>query len=87
MDFKFCPECGTKNNADTKFCTECGNRFPEETFPAAAEPDSTQATQDIPASESAVKEQIDPAPALQPVKKKKKTGLVIVIIILALLAA
>ena len=27
MDFKFCPECGTKNNADTKFCTECGGKI------------------------------------------------------------
>lgn len=27
--FKFCPECGTKNAASNVFCKECGVKFPE----------------------------------------------------------
>lgn len=27
--FKFCPECGTKNAASNVFCKECGAKFPE----------------------------------------------------------
>lgn len=27
--FKFCPECGAKNEAGNLFCKECGTKFPE----------------------------------------------------------
>lgn len=27
--FKFCPECGAKNEAGNVFCKECGTKFPE----------------------------------------------------------
>lgn len=27
--FKFCPECGAKNEAGNVFCKECGKKFPE----------------------------------------------------------
>ena len=26
-EYKFCPECGTKNNANAKFCIECGKKM------------------------------------------------------------
>ena len=26
-DFKFCPECGTKVDADARFCPNCGTRL------------------------------------------------------------
>lgn len=72
MEYKFCPECGTRNEAAVKFCTECGTRFPEETVNPAVE---------NPASAPAFSE------AAAPEKKKKKTGLWIILIVLALVIA
>ena len=89
MDFKFCPECGTRNDGNTKFCTECGNKFPEETFDqvAVSEPVPVTDTAQISsgaetAGEPTCSEPVSPA---APEKKKRKTGLVIVLIILALI--
>ena len=31
-EFKFCPQCGSKNNKESKFCTNCGYKF--EAYPS-----------------------------------------------------
>ncbi|MBQ5337368.1 MAG: zinc-ribbon domain-containing protein [Oscillospiraceae bacterium] len=83
MNVKYCPECGTQNEAGTKFCTECGTRFPEETFvpPKGAE-------QDTPAAETGASI-VNSADVIQIQleKKKKRTGLVIALVLLAFIIA
>ena len=51
-EFKFCPQCGSKNNKESKFCTNCGYKF--EAF-SAEEPaaEEAPATEDEPEATAA----------------------------------
>lgn len=45
-EFKFCPQCGSRNAKESKFCTNCGYKF--EMLP----PEQTSGTEDAAASEA-----------------------------------
>ena len=76
MAYKYCPECGARNEAETKFCTECGKRFPDLTVPVAV---------------SAAGSEAPPPAAVQTAEvggtKKKKTGLILILAVLMILFA
>ena len=89
MEYKFCPECGTRNDADTRFCTECGKRFPD----IAGQPEVSAAAPGLQTGNAASASgtgafssaPVQTAAVGKP--KKKKTGLIIILIVLALLLA
>ena len=86
MEYKFCPECGTRNDADTRFCTECGKRFPDLTDQPET-PAVREDTQTVAAAYGTGVSSSAASSAKVGEKKKKKTGLVVVLVVLAILLA
>jgi hypothetical protein len=76
MAYKFCPECGARNEADTKFCTECGKRFPDIAGPAAV----SAAGYETPTPSVIQTAEVGAT-------KKKKIGLSLILAVLAILLA
>ena len=85
MEYKFCPECGTRNDAETRFCTECGKRFPDLTDQST--PSGTGAEQAATAASGTGASSYAASSAGVGEKKKRKTGLVIILAVLAVLLA
>lgn len=47
-EFKFCPQCGNRNNKESKFCTNCGYKFEAFVVEDAPAPEEVPAPEEIP---------------------------------------